>query len=216
MANRQRAEARRKAAAKAAKDSNGSKLWMWVTLGVVVVAGIIGTVVVLSSGDDDGDDGDATEETTSGSTFPDSQPVTITGDDLPAFEGPYGSQQEDPAFATAAPVLEGKNFQGDAVTVDGTQNGPTMVVFLAHWCPHCNAEVPRLARLEEQWWCARGPQRRRCRHRGIEPSATSIRPPIGSRPRAGAGRCSSTRRTATRAARARQPSRTGRLDGRTS
>ena len=143
MANRQRAEARRKAAAKAARDSNGSTLSMWVTLAAVVVAGIIATVVIVSSSDDE-DNADRTEVLTAGSTLPDSQPVTITGADLPAFEGPYGSQQEDPAFGTAAPVLEGKNFQGDAVIVGGPQKRTTMVVFLAHWCSHCNAEVPRL------------------------------------------------------------------------
>jgi len=143
MANRQRAEARRKAAAKAARESNGSKMWLWVTLGVVAVAAIIGAIVVVSGGDDE-TDADGTEVTNPSSNFPDSQPVTVTGDALDVYQGPYPSQQEDPSFGVAAPILAGKNFQGDAVTIDGTANGPTMVVFLAHWCPHCNAEVPRL------------------------------------------------------------------------
>jgi cytochrome c biogenesis protein CcmG/thiol:disulfide interchange protein DsbE len=143
MANRQRAEARRKAAAKASRGTSGSKMWLWVTLAVVAVAGVIATVVILSGGDDE-TDADGTEETTPDSQFPDSQPVTVTGDNLPEYGGPYASQEEDPAFGTSAPVLEGKNFQGQDISVDGTANGPTMVVFLAHWCPHCNAEVPRL------------------------------------------------------------------------
>jgi len=81
MANRQRAEARRKAAAKAARESNGSKMWLWVTLGVVAVAAIIGAIVVVSGGDDE-TDADGTEVTNPSSNFPDSQPVTVTGDAL--------------------------------------------------------------------------------------------------------------------------------------
>lgn len=30
------------------------------------------------------------------------------------------------------------------MVIDAATDGPTMVVFLAHWCSHCNAEVPVL------------------------------------------------------------------------
>ena len=29
------------------------------------------------------------------------------------------------------------------------EGGPYMVVFLAHWCPHCNAEIPRLIEWQQ-------------------------------------------------------------------
>lgn len=40
-----------------------------------------------------------------------------------------------------APALVGSSFDGSrvAITNDGT---PKLVMFLAHWCPHCRAEVP--------------------------------------------------------------------------
>ena len=69
------------------------------------------------------------------------RPVTITGEAL----APYtGADQVDPAVGVLAPVVSGVDYQGNAVTIDAATNGPTMVVLLAHWCPHCNAEIPRL------------------------------------------------------------------------
>lgn len=142
MANRQRAEARRKAAEKAARGEGGGKTWMWVAIGVVVVLGV-GGIVWATSGGDDSNAGDSTETTAASTTdgLPTSQPVTVTGDPLPTFTSGGAS---DPAIGMAAPVLEGSNFNDQPVTVDASKNGAYMLVFLAHWCPHCNAEVPRL------------------------------------------------------------------------
>ena len=149
MANRQPAEARRKAAAKAARSeaagasgaSGGSKGLMWTIIAVLVVVAIGGIVWASSSG---GNDSAATDSTTvsSGSSagLPDSQPVTITGDALPAFDSGGGA---DPAVGLAAPVVDGLNFNGEKMSLNSA-DGAYMVVFLAHWCPHCNAEVPRL------------------------------------------------------------------------
>lgn len=50
----------------------------------------------------------------------------------------------DPALCAAAPAIAGYDYGGDVVTIDAAADGPTLVVVLAHWCPHCNAEVPRL------------------------------------------------------------------------
>jgi thiol-disulfide isomerase/thioredoxin len=142
MANRQRAEARRKAAEKASRGEGGGKTWMWAAIGVVVVLGI-GAIVWATSGSDDSSASDSTESTAADplSGLPTSQPVTVTGDPLPAFTSGGAS---DTAVGMTAPNLEGKNFTGDTITVDAEANGAYMLVFLAHWCPHCNAEIPRL------------------------------------------------------------------------
>lgn len=77
-------------------------------------------------------------------------PLAVVGDPLPRLElGADEPRDDDPAFGTPAPVLAGENFDGAAVTVDAAADGPTMVVFLAHWCPHCNDEIPELIDLEE-------------------------------------------------------------------
>jgi thiol-disulfide isomerase/thioredoxin len=54
---------------------------------------------------------------------------------------PYSAQGQDPAVGQVAPEISGLDFQGNEVSVrhDGT---PKAIVFLAHWCPHCQNEVP--------------------------------------------------------------------------
>jgi thiol-disulfide isomerase/thioredoxin len=67
------------------------------------------------------------------------QLVQAQGEMLLALEDP----DNDPARGKIAPVLNGFSFDGAPLTVAPTGK-PMLVVFLAHWCSHCNAEVPRL------------------------------------------------------------------------
>ena len=62
------------------------------------------------------------------------QPVNVTGNPLPEFPG---NGSADPAVGLEAPVLKGRSFDGSKVTVGGTTAKPTLVMFMAHWCPHC-------------------------------------------------------------------------------
>lgn len=73
------------------------------------------------------------------------QPVAITGTPLATFtDAAQSGSEPDTALCQQAPVLSGYDYAGDPVTIDPASDGPTLVVFLAHWCPHCNAEVPVL------------------------------------------------------------------------
>lgn len=151
MANRQRAEARRKAQAKAARrgqriegseaSAPGITINLWVVV-VIVVALVTGGIIwAASSGGGDSADGNGSATDDTVVAIPDSQPVTVTGDALVPYDS---ANADDPAIGVAAPLLSGFDFEGDAIAVDPAASGPYMVVFLAHWCPHCNAEVPRL------------------------------------------------------------------------
>lgn len=73
-------------------------------------------------------------------------PIDVIGEPLPPLEADI---EADSARGLTAPTLVGLGFDGKPVRVDAAANGPTMVVFLAHWCPHCNAEVPRLIELRD-------------------------------------------------------------------
>lgn len=55
----------------------------------------------------------------------------------------------DPAIGVAAPVITGQQFDGSEITIGGQSDGPTMLVFLAHWCPHCNDEIPEMNQLRD-------------------------------------------------------------------
>lgn len=64
---------------------------------------------------------------------------TFEGELLPFFE----DTANDAAVGLPAPTIAGVDFEGSEVVLepDGT---PTALVFLAHWCPHCQVEVPRV------------------------------------------------------------------------
>jgi thiol-disulfide isomerase/thioredoxin len=72
------------------------------------------------------------------------QPVTVTGTPLAAFP----DSGADPALGVTAPRLSGLSFDGTPVTVGGAKSDATLVVYLAHWCPHCQRELPKLAKWQ--------------------------------------------------------------------
>jgi thiol-disulfide isomerase/thioredoxin len=68
------------------------------------------------------------------------RPVTVAGTALPELK----QSGADAAVGQVAPILRGENFDGKAQTVGGPSDKPTLAMFVAHWCPHCQAEVPRV------------------------------------------------------------------------
>jgi len=67
----------------------------------------------------------------------------------PQIEGalpPMGnSNVDDTATGIPAPTVVGADFDGNTVTIEN-DGRPKAIVFLAHWCPHCQAEVPSVQR----------------------------------------------------------------------
>lgn len=54
----------------------------------------------------------------------------------------------DPAIGMMVPTITAQNFNGDEVTITpGTK--PYVVAFIAHWCPHCQREVPLIVGLND-------------------------------------------------------------------
>lgn len=104
-------------------------------IGAVAVLGVVGIAWAATSGGGDGDD---PAEAPGGET----REVTVEGDALAQFPSSAPNDRPD----AVAPTLEGEDFAGRPVTIapDGRAKA---VFFVAHWCPHCQAEVPRLA----QW-----------------------------------------------------------------
>ncbi len=96
-------------------------------IGFGVVAALLIAAIVLSSEEPIGSAGEFGEP-------------SITGGFLPPTSG---NTTSDPAVGMVAPEIEGVDFDGNAVSVSHDGN-PKAVVFLAHWCPHCQDEVPRV------------------------------------------------------------------------
>lgn len=65
--------------------------------------------------------------------------VTVEGGVLPVFE----SGGLDASLQTVAPSVAGSDWEGSPVTIEADGRAK-IIVFLAHWCPHCQTEVPEL------------------------------------------------------------------------
>jgi thiol-disulfide isomerase/thioredoxin len=123
---------------------------------VAVVLVALGVALVAGGGDDDTTDtarsdttadpdagADTDADAGAGSTIPgDDAPVTVDGTALP----PLPDGGTDPAVGTPMPVLSGTGLDGAPVTIPAGGR-PTLVLFVAHWCPHCQTEVP----VVQQW-----------------------------------------------------------------
>ncbi|HEX6311205.1 MAG TPA: TlpA disulfide reductase family protein [Acidimicrobiia bacterium] len=129
MSSRRR-PARSTARRRAPAPRTSSPSLFWVLLTALVVAGVVAIVVVVVTGDDDGGSG--------------ADAVQVDGRALPDFEDPV----DDPAVGDPAPGLEGVGFDGEPVATPEAGT-PFVAVFLAHWCPHCQAEVPRIVSLAD-------------------------------------------------------------------
>jgi cytochrome c biogenesis protein CcmG/thiol:disulfide interchange protein DsbE len=93
--------------------------WAWIGGGVVVAV----IVAMLAAGG-------------RGGGFEPSPPGSVTIDQ--AREGPLAAGEVVPAFS--APAID-----GSTVRWTGRPERPTVLAVWASWCPHCQAELPRLA-----------------------------------------------------------------------
>lgn len=105
----------------------------------VLVAAVLGAVLIAVLTGGKKDDPSAAD----GSGVAQVRPVTVTGTPMPKLESGAAT---DAAVGTKPPEIAGQGFTGKAVSI--VPGGKTkLVVFVAHWCPHCRAEVPRIV----QW-----------------------------------------------------------------
>lgn len=104
------------------KRGRGSLYGALVAL--VIVLGIV--AVVVSRGG------------SSGATAFEFGTVSVSGSPLPTL--PDGATTDE-AVGKSAPAITGTTLSGtnEAITPG---SGPMLVMFVAHWCPHCQREVP--------------------------------------------------------------------------
>lgn len=117
-----------------------------VVAAVVVVLGLAGAAFLLTGGDDSTDE-NAQPVPTFGDNVEQNRPVHVDGVALPSLEmeGP-----DDPVIGMPAPVIDGLSFDLAPLRTGGPTEGPTLVAHLAHWCPHCNDEIPEILKLNSE------------------------------------------------------------------
>lgn len=72
--------------------------------------------------------------------------VTISGD-LPRMpRSGVMADSDDPANGEVAPTLTGTDFAGQDVVIE-PDGRAKVIYFIAHWCPHCQEEVPKVQEL---------------------------------------------------------------------
>lgn len=131
----------------AAAGRSNRTMWLWIgVVVVVVVAGVVAIAVSSSSSKNSSSGGRASP---AGGTVvpngnPTNQPVTVTGTALPMQ--PQDTTTPDPAIGKTIPTVTGETFDGSKITISPT-DGPQIVMGIAHWCPHCQAEIPKV----QQW-----------------------------------------------------------------
>lgn len=95
---------------------------LWIIGGVVLVAAVAAGLAA---------------ETPDGQAFGE---IAIAGEALPPFQ----DSQSDTAIGLVAPTITGESV---SVTPG---SGTTLVIFLAHWCAHCQREVPAVVDWVEE------------------------------------------------------------------
>ena len=118
--------------------SSSPRRGVLIGLAIALLVAVALIIAVVASGGDDGDGGNG-----GAAVQGEQQPVVVDGSPLPELAG-----GADPAVGMTPPTLQGSSFDGSPIEIvpGGTDK---MVVFLAHWCSHCNAEVPVLLEWQE-------------------------------------------------------------------
>lgn len=142
MSNRPKTSSSSAVRARAAGQGGGGSAGLWIVIAVIVAIGavLVAAVVIAGGGGDDGGD-----------------PSVVAGDTPigelivqgePQVEGsPLSDMPEsgpDPDVGSPVPTLTGQAFDASPIVIEPGAE-PMVLAFLAHWCRHCQAEVPRLA-----------------------------------------------------------------------
>ena len=126
----QRSRESRRGAARARESSTGQR-WLLPAIGVAVIAVAAIAAFWLSSGSSGGGSSDRPSDVPSAAGSAEQAPV-VSGTSLPVFSSASG----DVAVGQTVPTVT-------SPTASIQLNGKAKILlFLAHWCPHCQAEVP--------------------------------------------------------------------------
>lgn len=111
------------------KPRERSGTLFWVGLAALVA---LAAVVAIVVGRGDGETAEPGAEASA---------ISVQGVALPPFDS---QASVDGGVGTTVPGVSGSTIDGAPITIP-TGEGPHVVVVLAHWCPHCQNEVPLIA-----------------------------------------------------------------------
>jgi thiol-disulfide isomerase/thioredoxin len=113
----------------------------WIVVGGLAIVVVVAVVIAVAAGG-----GDDRDNPTPSKAAVQVAPVQVSGTPLANFP----ENGSDAAVGSTIPTLTGSSlFDGSKLTIAPTGK-PMVVAFVAHWCPHCQAEVPVLVALAKQ------------------------------------------------------------------
>jgi len=124
--------------------------------GIVAVAVVVMLIIAVVINRDKGSDsGSTTTDPSSGlaaaeNATQQTATVKVEGPALAAYpqtQGFVAPAADDPAVGTTPPTLIGQSFDQKPLTINPKDGRAKVVLFVAHWCPHCQVEVP----LVQKW-----------------------------------------------------------------
>lgn len=119
-------------------DSGSAPLLKWSIAALVAVLVAAAAVAILRGADEQANDVGGAQ--VSGAQVSD---VTVSGIPLPGMPSQPGAP--DSAVGAPAPSFRSSSFDGSEVSVDTGDGRAKVIAFFAHWCPHCQRELPRIA-----------------------------------------------------------------------
>lgn len=134
-AKRERRDTTAPAATVRADDVRRQLPVFWIVVATMIVAGI--ATLVLTAPDKDEQARDA-----AAAKIPVYSDVSSQGESLPTWSG----SGDDDAIGKIVPELRGEKFDGFKTAMAPGDGTSRVYVVLAHWCPHCQAEVPRIVK----------------------------------------------------------------------
>lgn len=125
-------------------DSGSGRWWIIGGVAVVAVAALVIAVIVSTRSDPSTVGVAAAGFDLSPDAPPDLIRGTVKVNGTPLAEMPQAvgsAEPDDPAVGQAVPEVVGQRFDGKEITIPASGT-PKVVMFVAHWCPHCQKEVP--------------------------------------------------------------------------
>jgi thiol-disulfide isomerase/thioredoxin len=128
-ADRAERDARTRSTIRARSSTSTSRL-PWLLLGGAAMIAVAVLAIVTTSGAPSRASGAGASSVAASATVGDVP-------SLPLFTG----ASVDPAVGRPIPEARGTDFDGSTVAIEH-DGRPKVLLFVAHWCPHCQAEVP--------------------------------------------------------------------------
>ena len=156
-----------------ARQENPAKKIAIIVGGAVVALAVV-ALILVKCGSDSTPAAKNTGAAQAENATQQSAAVSVTGAPLPQFPADATSfladPKTDPAVGKTPPTLKGQTFDAKDITI-APGGKAKVVLFVAHWCPHCQAELPRI-----QQWIADGNLPKDVEVFGVATATTESRP----------------------------------------